>query len=149
NRDLQHGQAVERHPCCTVCLVQVPSRGQRRAAIEDTDVVESEKAARKDVASLGVFAVDPPVEVQHQSLEGSLQKLQVGAAKFYLNSVEEQGGPGVDWGIHVAKVPLVCGNLPVGMGVQVSEHEQELLFGEVEVHQRERDGVESQVPCRI
>src|SRR5271169_1392145 len=106
---------------------------ERRTAIENSDVVEPEEAASKYVAPLWILAVHPPVEVQHQALEGAFQETNIRAAQFCLDSVEKQRRPGVHRGIHVAKVPLVCRNLPVGMGVEVSEHKQELLFGEVEV----------------
>ncbi len=35
------------------------------------------------------------------------------------------------------------------MGVQVAQHQQELVFGEIEIHDRKRNGVEGQVPRRI
>src|SRR5271170_2195653 len=60
-RNLQHAQAVERHPCGAVGLVQMPSGRQLRAAIEDSNVDEPEKAARKYIAPVGILAVDPPV----------------------------------------------------------------------------------------
>ena len=37
--------------------------GQRRAAVEDADVVEAEEAALEDVLALGVLAVHPPGEL--------------------------------------------------------------------------------------
>src|SRR5271157_6551781 len=62
-RDLQHTQAIERHPCRAVGLVQMSAGGQRRAAIEYPNVVEPKEAAREHVTPLGIFAVDPPVEI--------------------------------------------------------------------------------------
>src|SRR6516225_8228960 len=79
-RDLEHAKAVERHPRRAIRLIQVSAAGQRGAAIENTDVVQPQEAAREYVASVGVLAVHPPVEVQHQSLEGALQKAQIGPA---------------------------------------------------------------------
>ena len=67
----------------------MPAGRQRRAAVEDADVVQPEKPARENVASLGILAVDPPVEIQHQSLEGALQEAQVGPAQLRLNPVEK------------------------------------------------------------
>src|SRR5277367_5837537 len=49
----------------------------------------------------------------------------------------------------VAQVPFIRRDLPIGVGIQASQHEQELLFGKVEVHQRERKGMKGQIPCRI
>ena len=51
--------------------------------------------------------------------------------------------------IYVAEVPFIGRNLSVGMGIQVAQHQQKLLFSEVEVHQRKRKRVEGQVPRRI
>ena len=51
--DLQHVLAVERHPRGAVGLLERAAGRQRRAAIEDADVVEAEKAAVEDVSPLG------------------------------------------------------------------------------------------------
>ncbi len=51
--------------------------------------------------------------------------------------------------IHIAEVPLVGGNLPIGVGIETAQHQQELLLGEIEIHQRQGDRVEGQVPGRI
>ena len=51
--------------------------------------------------------------------------------------------------IHIAEVPLVGGNLPIGVGIETAQHQQQLLLGEIEVHQRQGDRVEGQVPGRI
>ena len=44
--------AVHRHPARAVRLLEVPAGRQRRAAIEDADVVEAEEAALEDVHAL-------------------------------------------------------------------------------------------------
>ena len=82
-------------------------------------------------------------------LERSLQEAQIGAAQLLFNVVEEQCRPGVHRRIHVAEVPLVGRDLSVGMSVQIPQHQQELILGEIEVHQRKRNGVKRQVPCRV
>ena len=48
--------------------------------------------------------------------------------------------------VDIAEVPFVCRDLAVGVQVPLPEHQVELLLGEVEVHRREGDGVERQVP---
>src|SRR5580658_5573626 len=68
-RDLQHALAVEGHPCSAVCLIEVSAGRQRSTAVEDTDVVQTEKAPRENVAPLRILTIHPPVEIQHQSLE--------------------------------------------------------------------------------
>src|SRR5277367_7191430 len=81
-RDLQHAQAVEGHPCGAVGLVHVPAGREWSTAIENPDVVEPEESACKNVTALWILTVDPPVEIQHQSLEGAFQEAQVGPAQF-------------------------------------------------------------------
>jgi hypothetical protein len=80
--NLQHAQAVERHPCSAVGLVQVPAGRERSTAIENSDIVEPEESAGKHIAPLGILTVDPPVEIQHQSLEGAFQEAQVAPAQL-------------------------------------------------------------------
>ena len=143
---LDHVLAVEGHPGGAVGLLQRAAGGERRAAVEDADVVEAQEPAGEDVAPLRVLAVHPPVEVEHQAVERALQELDVLAPEVALHLVEEEGGPGVDGRVHVAEVPLVGRDLPVRVGVEAAQHQQELLLGEVEVDERERDRVERQVP---
>ena len=144
--DLDHVLAVEGHPGGPVGLLQGPARGERS---EDADVVEAEEAAREDVAALRILAVHPPVEVEHQAVERALQEREVLAAEVSLHLVQVQGRPGVDGGIHVAEVPLVRRDLPVRMGVETPQHQQELLLREVEVDEPEGEGVEGEVPGGI
>src|SRR5215469_18223072 len=95
-RNFQHAKAVERHPCGAVGLIQVATRWEGRTAVENPDIVEAKEAPGKYVAPFRILAVDPPAEIQHQALEGALQKAQVRSAQFRLNSVEKHGGPRVN-----------------------------------------------------
>ena len=147
--DLQHALAVERHPRRAVGLLQRAAGRQRRAAVEDADIVEAEEAAGEDVAARRVLAVDPPVEVQHQAVERVLEELAVLAAELLLVLVQPQRGPGVDRRIDVAEVPFVGRDLAAGMEVEVAQHQQELLLGEVEIDLRQGDGVEGEIPRRV
>src|SRR5208337_2942940 len=83
----------------------------------------------------GSLRLTNQLKFQHQSLEGALQETHVGPAQLRLNSVKKQCRPGVDRRIYVAEVPLVGRDLSVGVGIQVPQHQQKLLFREVEVHQ--------------
>ena len=58
----------------------MPASGKRLAAVEDADVVQTEKAALKDVSSLGILAIHPPGEIQQQFLKNPLKKFAVGLA---------------------------------------------------------------------
>ena len=81
-RDAHQVQAVHRHPAGAVRLVDVAAGRQRRAAIEDADVVQAEKAALEDVAPFGVLAIDPPGEVQHQLVEDAFEKREVAGSSI-------------------------------------------------------------------
>ena len=146
---LQHVLAVERHPRRAVRLLQRAAGRELRAAVEDADVVQTQKAAGEDVAPGGVLAIDPPVEIQHQPLKRAFQEPQVRPAELLLVFVEPERGTGVHRRIHVAEVPLVGGNLPARVDVEAAQHQQQLLLGEIEIHQRQGDRVERQVPGRV
>ena len=121
--------------------------GQGIAAVEDSDVVEAEKAALKNVHAVGVFAVDPPGEIQKQFVEDADEKSAVAAAvAFLVDLVDAPRGPGVDRRVYVSESPFVGRELAVGMHVPFAEDEHELLFGEIGIDQGERDAVKSQVP---
>ena len=109
----------------------------------------SQKAAGEDVAPGRILAIDPPVEVQHQSLKRPFQKTQVGPAQLSLVLVQPERGPGVHRRIDVAEVPLVGRDLPARVEVQAAQHQQQLLFGEIKIYQRQRNRMKSQVPGRI
>ncbi len=75
-RHREHVQTEKGHPRGAVGLFEVPAGGQRRAPVEDADVVQPQKAAVEEVAPGRVLAVDPPVEVEQQLVEGTLEKGQ-------------------------------------------------------------------------
>src|SRR5262245_45754559 len=71
--DLEHVLAEERHPGGAVGLFEVAAGRQRRAPVEDPDIVQPQEAALEDVSAGKVFAVHPPGEVEQQLLEGVLE----------------------------------------------------------------------------
>src|SRR5262249_49265752 len=134
-RNLQHVLAVKRHPSSAVGLIQMATRGKGSAAIKDPDVVQSEKATGEDVLPLRIFPVDPPVKIQHQALKRSFQETQIGPAKLLFHVVQKQRCPCMHGRIYVTEVPLISRNLSVGVCVQISQHEQQLVLSKVKVHQ--------------
>src|SRR5206468_11252041 len=99
----QHVETVHPHPARPIRLFDVASRGKRRAAVEDADIIQTEKAALKNVSSLGVFAIHPPGEVQQKFLKHSLEKSAVAlAAALLLDLVDAPCRPRVDWRVGVA-----------------------------------------------
>ncbi len=62
-RDRKKIERVHCHPACAVRLFDVSADRQWFTAIEDTDVIESEKASFKHVVSFSIFTVHPPGKV--------------------------------------------------------------------------------------
>ena len=149
-RDRQHVQTVHTHPAGAVGLLDVAAGRKRFAAIEHADIVEPEKAALENVAAFGVFAIDPPGEVEQELLENPFEKFSVaGALPFLFEFVDAPCSPGVYRRVDIAERPLVGRQLAIRMHVPFARHEQQLLFGKVGVNQRERDAVKGQIPRRI
>ena len=111
------------------------ARWQLCAAIEDADVVEPKESARENIASVGIFAIHPPVEVHLQSLEGPLQKAQIFTPQLLLDSKEKECRLGMYRRVHIAEVPLVGWDLTIRVGVEIPQHQQELILGKVEIDQ--------------
>ena len=148
--DRQQVQGVHRHPAGAVGLFDVAAGRQGCAAVEHADVVEPQKSALKDVHAVGVLAVHPPGEVQHQLVEDALQECAITfSVALLVNLVNAPCRPGVHRRIHIAECPLIGGNLSVGMHVPLAQHEHELFLGEIGIDQRQRNAVKRQVPGRI
>ena len=149
-REVEHVLAEHGHPGRAVGLFQVAAGRQRGAAVEHADVVEAEEPALEQVLAVGVLAVEPPREVQHQLLEGVAQEVRLLlAARARSRGVGEQGGPGVHGRVDVAEVPLVGGDLPARVQVHIAEDELDLLPGERGIDHAQRHTVEGQVPRRV
>src|SRR5215472_18187970 len=131
-RDLQHVLAIESHPGSAVCLIEMPAGWEFGTAVEDPNVVQSEKSARENILALRILAVDPPVEIQHQSLKRTFQEAQIRSAQLSLHQEQEQCRPGMNRWVDVPKIPFVRGNLSIWMRVQIAQHQQELFFGKIE-----------------
>src|ERR1051325_11977872 len=100
---------------------------KRCTAIENADVIETEKAALKDVHPVRVFTIHPPGEVQEQLLEDSLKEDRVAdSTSLLLDLVNAPGGPRVNWRIHIAKRPLVCWQLSVRGHVPLRQNQKQL-----------------------
>src|SRR6516165_8169020 len=99
----------------------MPTRRQRRAAIENTDVVEPKETALEKAPAETVLTVNPPPEIRCKLTKDGSQEVEVGLApQRLLRSIEKNRGPGLDRRINVAEVPLVSRNLPRRMLVDLS-----------------------------
>ena len=136
-RELErHAEEIEAkhpHPARAIALLEITAARQRRAAIEDADVVEAEKSALENVAAGRVLAIHPPGEVDQQLVEDRFQKRAIGRALLALfHFVNTPRRPGEHRRVDVAEVPLVGGHLAVRVLVPFAEREIDLLLREVE-----------------
>ena len=129
-RDLQHVEAVHRHPGGGVRLQQPARHRQHRRAVHRADVVEAQEPSLKDVVALCVLAIDPPGEVDQQLVEDALEKLVVTSA---VDAEDGQRAPGMHRRVDVAERPLIGGQLAVGMHVPLTAEKDELLLGEGQI----------------
>ena len=147
--DFEHVLTEQRHPGRPVGLFEIAPGRQRRAAVEDANVVEAQEAALEEVLAEPVLAVCPPREIQRELGEDAREELQIRvAAERLLRPMQEDRGPGVHRRVDVAEVPLVGGHLSGRMQVEGLQHQFELALREIDVDRRERDRVKRQVPGR-
>src|SRR5712671_4631603 len=85
---------------------------QRCAPVEHAYVVQTEKAATKNVVAARVLPVDPPGEIQGKLLKYFLEVLDVAAAAEVLfGLVNITRSPGMHRWIHISEVPFVSRKL--------------------------------------
>src|SRR6202021_3582015 len=65
-RDGQHVEAIHAHPTSAIGLFEMAAGRERRRAIENSNIVETEKSALEDVHAVGIFPIDPPGEVKQK-----------------------------------------------------------------------------------
>src|SRR5207244_4768446 len=111
---------------------------------EHTDVVQPEESTLEDVHALGVLAVYPPGEVQHEFVKDTLEKRAITLAfSLLVDFVDAPRSPSVYRRVHVAESPLVSGNLSVGVPVPFAQHQSALFFSAISTNKRKRDAVRS------
>ena len=102
--NVQHGQAVESHPSCRISLLQSSASWQGIGAIEETYIVQAEKAAFEDVLAIEVFSIHPPSEVEQQLLEHPFKKVQVTTAiQFTLDLECTEHGPSMNGRVDICR----------------------------------------------
>jgi hypothetical protein len=86
----------------------VPRDRERRAAVEDADVVEPEEPALEDVPAVVVLAVDPPGEVEQELVEDPLEEVAIGDPRDApVDLVDTPCRPGMDGRVDVREGPFV------------------------------------------
>ena len=146
----QQIEGVHCHPAGAVGLLDEAARGQGRATVKHADVVQTQEASLEDVHAFRILPVYPPSEIQEKFMEDAFQELTVTLSfAFFLDLVHTPGCPRVDRRIHVSQCPFVCRQLAIGMHVPLPQHQYQLLFGEIRIHQGQGDAVKGQVPGRV
>src|SRR6266446_2704112 len=155
----RHVEGEHRHPAGCVRLLQAEARRQRLRAVEDGDVVETEKAALEDVVPVPVLAVDPPgivqqellVDppgiVQQELLKDTVQEMKVtGAALYPLGAEDLERRRRVNWWIYVTEGPFIVRDLAVRMQITLAQYDFDLIFGEVDIDERQRAAMKREIP---
>src|SRR5439155_25116439 len=102
----------------------------------EANIIQSQEAALEDVAAFGVFAVNPPGEVEHELVEDALEECAIARTPaLLLDLIDAPGRPGVHWWVHIGQGPLVRGQLSIGVHVPLTQEQGELLLGEIGVYQ--------------
>src|ERR1700749_2219232 len=105
----------------------MPAGWQRLRPVKNSDVVEPKEAALEDIRPVGIFAIHPPGEVQQQFVKDFLEKIAIGnSTDSPFDFINAKRSPGMYRRIHVAKCPLIRGQLPVGMHVPFAKKKNEL-----------------------
>ena len=116
---LAHDGHVERehcHPAGRIRLFERETGRQRLRTVVNRNVVEAEEAALEEVIALAVDLVHPVGEVDKELVEAALQPRAIGgAAADAVHVVDAPDRPGVHRRVEVGELPLIGGNLTVGM----------------------------------
>src|SRR6266699_4746344 len=143
--DRQHVQAIHAHPTRAVGLFEVASSGERRRTVKDSNIVEAQESTLKDIRAVRIFAIYPPSEIQEQLVKNLFEESAIGDATHPpLDFIDAPRGPGVHWRVHIAECPFIGRQLPVRVHVPLAEKQNELLFCEIRVNQRQWYAMERQ-----
>src|SRR5215469_4930018 len=147
-RDAHQVERVHRHPARAISLVDVSAGRQLTAAVEYADVVEPQKAALEDVAPLGILAVYPPGEIEHELVEHTLEEHEIAliTALLAVDLEHSPRSPRVHRRVDIAEGPLVSRDLAVWVHVPLARQQHELRLGELGIEMRERNAVKRQIP---
>ena len=147
-RHREHRQAIKTHPGCAIRLLEKSARRERFGTVEDADVIQTEEAAGEEIIALRVLPIHPPGEIEHQLLEGALEKGAIALLPRAGDFINAPGRPRVDGRIDVAEGKLVGRDLAVRVHVPFAQKELELLLREVRIDFRKRHHVEGEIPSR-
>src|SRR5205085_5516873 len=133
-RDAHQVQTEHAHPAGGVRLFEPRAVRQRRAAINDRDVIKTEKAALEDVVAFAVHLVDPPSEVDHQLVETLFEEQTITFARLQaIHVIDAPHGPSMHRRVEIRELPFVSRYLPIRMLELLEEQEPQLLFRKLRI----------------
>src|SRR5579872_1445294 len=128
----------------------MPARRQRLRPVEDSDVVEPQKSALKNIRPVWVFAIHPPRKIQQQLVKNSLEKVAVcNSTHASLDLVNAKRRPCMHRWVRMAEWPVRRRQLPVRVHVPLAQQQNQLLLGEIRIDQRNRNAMKRQIPRRV
>src|SRR5262249_46590468 len=124
---------------------------QRRAAVEKTDIVETEKSPLKDVVPFDVLAVHPPGEIKHQLVKDAFEKGSVTLPPMMLpiDLVDTPRRPSMNRWVDIAKRPFISRQLAIGVHVPIPRQQEHLALGIAWIDKRQGYGVKGEVPSGV
>src|SRR5438067_12579537 len=106
--------------------------GKGGAAIEYTNVIESEESSLKDVVTFGIFPIHPPGKGEQQFVEDRFQKSAVAfAGLFALDSENAPGCPRKVGVIYITDVPFIDRKLANGKLVPLAKYDIDVIIGKL------------------
>src|SRR6266403_2130278 len=69
DRNSHQIQRKHSHPAGAIALFKMAAIGERFIAIEDSDIIEPEESALKDIITFGIFAIHPPGKGEQKFVE--------------------------------------------------------------------------------
>src|SRR5580704_2546137 len=134
------------HPACAIRLSkQVALR--KFVAIEYTNVIHPQKSTLENIFAQCVLAVDPPGKVEEHLLKDTFQKCEISDTGMLALNLEHsprrkrQNG----W-IDAIEIPFIGGDLPIGVHVPLTQHLENLFFGQVRVDICQGNTMKAEIP---
>ncbi|NBW88663.1 MAG: hypothetical protein EBR51_01905, partial [Gammaproteobacteria bacterium] len=148
-RDAHHVETEQSHPARRIGLLEYRTTRQLLRAVEQGDVVQPQKPAFEHVVAAAVDLVHPPGEVDQKFVEATLEEGAIRRTRTdTVHVVHAPDRPRVHGRVQIREFPLVSRNLSVRVLELLEQHEPQLFLGEIRIDDRDRDGVEREVPGR-
>src|SRR4030095_6090908 len=71
---IHHIESISAHPACAVGLLQLHTTLGMKTSVKDSNVIQSQKSAFKNIIAIYVFSIDPPSKIDQQFLKYLFKK---------------------------------------------------------------------------